>query len=118
MNLRTPVVALLVAFAIFFSLALRAAEVPKITKVDPPNWWAGMPKPMLLVKGEDLNGAEFTLGRSNLSVDSVRVSANGHWAEVWLSSSPSKPETVTLRAHTSAGDATVPYRFEHRRIAN
>jgi glycosidase len=118
MNLRTPVVALLVAFVVSFSLALHAAEVPKITRVDPPNWWAGMPKPMLLIKGEDLTGAKFTLGDSDLRVSSVKVSANGHWSEVWLSSSPSKAETVTLRAHTSAGDATVPYRFEHRRVAD
>jgi hypothetical protein len=25
-----------------------------INKVDPPNWWAAMPKPMLLVHGEGL----------------------------------------------------------------
>jgi hypothetical protein len=29
-----------------------AADALKIEKVDPPNWWATMPKPMLLVRGE------------------------------------------------------------------
>jgi hypothetical protein len=31
------------------------AQSPRIEKIDPPNWWARMPAPMLLVKGENLH---------------------------------------------------------------
>ena len=39
-------------------------------KVDPPNWWAGMPKPMLLVRGEGLGAATFSV--SDACVDGLR----------------------------------------------
>ena len=29
-----------------------SAQAPRITKIDPPNWWVGLPDPMLLVYGE------------------------------------------------------------------
>jgi len=89
--------------------------IPTIAKLDPPNWWAGLPKAMLLVRGEHLAGAQFALSDPRLHVDKVHISANGHWAEVWLTASPAKPETVTLRVRTSAGEASVPYRFERKR---
>ncbi len=75
-------------------------DVLTIIKVDPPNWWAAMPKPMLLVRGEGLRGAKFSLSdacRSAIEEESV-ASENGHWAQLWLSASPAAPETVTLTA--------------------
>jgi hypothetical protein len=47
-NFLTVVALILTAL---FPLVSRGADPlgPQITKVDPPNWWAGMPKPMLLV---------------------------------------------------------------------
>jgi hypothetical protein len=46
-----------------FPLVSRGADPlgPHITKIDPPNWWAGMPKPMLLVQGKHLSKAQFSL---------------------------------------------------------
>jgi len=84
-------------------------------KVDPPNWWAAMPKPMLLVQGEGLNGAKFSLSDRGLKVEKVVASENGHWAQVWLSASPKEAETVTLRAEAGGQKAEAPYRFEKRR---
>ena len=87
-------------------------DVLKMDKVDPPNWWAGMPKPMLLVHGEGLGGAKFSLSDRGLRVERVVTSENGHWAQVWLSASPKEAETVTLRAVSGAAKAEVTYRFE------
>jgi glycosidase len=84
-------------------------------KVDPPNWWAAMPKPMLLVQGEGLNGAKFSLSDRGLKVEKVVASENGHWAQVWLSASPKEAETVTLRAEARGQRVEAPYRFEKRR---
>ena len=89
-----------------------------IDKVDPPNWWAGMPKPMLLVHGEGLGGAKFSLSDRALQIEKVVPSENGHWAQLWLSASPSGAETVTLTAKAGGKKAEAPYRFEARRPAS
>ncbi len=104
------------AILVSFSLTL-IAETPKINKIEPPNWWAAMPKPMLLLRGENLSGARFTLSNPHLQIEKSRISANGHWAELWLSASPPQPETVSIQARTADGDATVPYRFNARHPA-
>jgi glycosidase len=95
----------------------QGAEALTMTKVDPPNWWAQMPKPMLLVRGTDLKGATFAVSDASLQVEKVVASENGHWAQVWLSRSPVKAETVTLRARNGAEKAEMPYRFEQRKAA-
>lgn len=84
-------------------------------KVDPPNWWAGMPKPMLLVRGEGLRGAKFSLSDRTLGIEKVVASENGHWAQVWLTASPKEAETVTLRAVAGGEKAEMRYTFEKRR---
>jgi len=89
-----------------------------IIKVDPPNWWAAMPKPMLLVRGEGLRGAKFSLSDSSLQIEKVVASQNGHWAQLWLSASPSGPETVTLTARAGGEKAEARYAFEKRRPAS
>ncbi|MDE1162998.1 MAG: alpha-amylase family glycosyl hydrolase [Acidobacteriaceae bacterium] len=97
--------------------AVMSAQV-KIDKVDPPNWWAQMPKPMLLVHGEGLKTATFSLSDKSLRVERVVPSENGHWAQVWLAASPTKPETVILRARVGAEHAEASYRFEQRKAAS
>ena len=93
-------------------------QVPHITKIDPPNWWAKMPKPMLLVKGEHLDGAAFRLSDTKLRVERAVVSQNGHWAQVWLSGSPEKAETVELVAERHGAAARMEYRFEQRKAGS
>ncbi len=107
-----------ISFAILVSLSLAlAAEAPKFEKVDPPNWWATLPSPMLLIRGKNLSGAQFSLSDRHLNIENARISANGHWAELWLKSSPSHPENVIIRAHTKDGETSLSYRFEKRRVA-
>jgi neopullulanase len=95
--IRHSLVLALVALLEALRVALRVAllplalsawnAVPVITQANPPNWWAGMPKPLLLLHGEHLSGARFTLSDRRLHIDRLRVSANGHWAELWLENS-------------------------------
>lgn len=106
---------LLLLLILLCPVAMLGASAPAIAKVDPPNWWSDMPKPMLLISGEHLSGARFSLSDRSLQIDKTTISSNGHWAELWLNKAPSSPETVNLVAHTSDGEASVPYRFEHRR---
>ena len=86
-----------------------------IAKIDPPNWFAALPQPMLLVQGTGLTGAKFSFSDAALHVDRAVVSENGHWAQLWLSASPAKPETVTLHASHGAATADVSYTFAARR---
>ncbi len=91
---------------------LLQAQSPQILKIDPPNWWAHLPKPMLLLHGENLTAARFHLSDPRLRVESTRISENGHWAQLWLNASPGTPETVTITARTPLGTTSSPYRFE------
>jgi neopullulanase len=106
---------------LLFGLVLSGTMIgqsPLITKVDPPNWWAKMPKPMLLVKGEHLDGATFRLSDRKLHVERTVVSQNGHWAQVWLSGSPEKAETVEFVAERHGAAARMEYRFEQRKAGS
>lgn len=84
-------------------------------KVDPPNWWVNMPKAMLLVQGENFTGARFRTDSPAVPIDHAKISANGHWAELWLSAAPQKPMNITVIAETSAGRAAMPFTFAPRR---
>jgi len=43
-----------------------------------------MPKPMLLIDGQHLEGARFSLSDRTLHLERTQVSNNGDWAELWL----------------------------------
>lgn len=98
-----------------FVAAQTADTRPVMVKVDPPNWWVAMPKPMLLIEGEHLNGVTFSLSDSTLGLQKTRVSTNGHWAELWLKASPRAPETITITVRNASGSATLPFTFAARR---
>jgi glycosidase len=91
------------------------AQGVRLMKVDPPNWWAAMPKPMLLVRGEGLTGAGFSLSDAQLRIERTVISENGHWAQLWLADSPANPETVNLRATRGTSTAELPYTFAARK---
>jgi glycosidase len=99
--------------------ASAVAQSGRVTmeKIDPPNWWAGMPKPMLLVRGEDLRAAKFSLSDSALTIEKVVASENGHWAQLWLSASPAAPEVVTVTASVGAEKVSMRYMFAKQRAA-
>ena len=91
------------------------AQRPAINAIDPPNWYSTLPRPMLLVRGEHLQGARFTVSDPALTLERKVISENGHWAQLWFSASPSAPETVTIEARTAAGQTSAPYTFAPRR---
>lgn len=91
------------------------AQKPVVQKIDPPDWWATMPAPMLLIYGENLTGAQFSLSDGSLHIDRTIISANGHYAQLWLASSPSTAETIRITARTPGGETVTPYTFAKRR---
>lgn len=105
---------LAVATFLFSCLSLWS-QAPRIDKLDPPNWWIQMPAPMLLVKGEHLDGGRFTVG--DLPLERTVVSHNGHWAELWLGRDAATAGEVLLKVTTPQGTAQQKFRFDTRRVA-
>jgi len=101
---------LLLAFCLFCALATSWAQAPRpqaprIDKIDPPDWFIGLPDPMLLVQGESLNRAHFTLRGEGVTLDHTQISDNGHWAFLWLKTSSAKPQTLWVTVANDQGQA-------------
>lgn len=92
-----------------------AQTAPTIQKIDPPNWFAAMPGPMLLIQGTGLQGAKFTLSDKSISITRTTLSPNGHWAILTLDTHTTRPSTLRLTATTPTGATTVPYTLKPRR---
>ena len=97
--------------------AVQAAAAPCIDKVDPPGWWTGLPSPMLLVHGAHLRGARFSISGSGAVLTQSEITANGHYAFLWLSTRDPAPGTVVIHAADAAGSASAPFRIEKRSTA-
>ena len=97
-------------------LALPAAwaQTPRIDKIDPPGWWAGLPDPMLLVHGENLNGAQFSLAGKGATLVRTQASQNGHWAFLWLRTANAAPQTLRVTARNSHGQSRHNYVLAER----
>ena len=87
----------------------RAAQVPVVRKIDPPNWWVNYtPDLTLLLTGENLSGARVESPTKGLTPLAGEVSSNGHYLFVHLQlSSDLPPGTVPLHLTTPAGSATI-----------
>ncbi len=87
---------------------------PVVTEVSPPNWWSGLPNPMLLLQGKNLTGADVSSSMAGISVRRTKVSTDGHWMFVWLDISSAPPQRLNLIVHTSGGTVHVPYELDKR----
>ncbi|HUB52278.1 MAG TPA: alpha-amylase family glycosyl hydrolase [Terracidiphilus sp.] len=74
---------------------------PRIDKIEPPNWFAGLPSPMLLLRGEGLNCAQLTVTGKGVKLTRTQVSTNGHWAFLWVDTTGAGPQTLKLAASNS-----------------
>ncbi|WP_348267099.1 alpha-amylase family glycosyl hydrolase [Edaphobacter paludis] len=90
---------------------------PCVDKVDPPNWWAALPSPMLLLHGDHLRKAKFTISGNGVSVDKSKVSANGHYAFVWLKTDGATSQDIHIHVSARSGSMTVPYSLNQRKPA-
>ena len=118
-------------FALLLCSNLAAQLAPSIAKVDPPNWWWGLPSPMLLLKGENLDGARVTTTLPGIHVARTVVSANGHYVMVWLrvdarlsatgggppakAGGPPPPSVIPLKLQTARGNTLVKFPMTPRR---
>ncbi len=94
------------------------AQKPVITKIDPPDWFAGMPDPMLLLRGENFSGAKFVVAGKGVSLARSTVSENGHWAFLWLTTKGAAPQRLSIEARSAGGTATAAFALEARKPAS
>lgn len=78
--------ALLCLFAVVLGLAAALmAQAPQVNKVEPPNWWVGLPHdPMLMLTGDNLKQAAISTTYQGVTVAKSQTSADGHYLFAWL----------------------------------
>lgn len=94
--------------------AVEKPDTPTVDQTDPPNWWSGLPNPMLLLHGKNLAAAQVRTTVPGISVRRTKVSANGHWLFVWLDIAAAPAQHFDLIVRTLGGEATVPYQLAAR----
>ena len=87
---------------------------PLVQETDPPNWWSGLPNPMLLMHGKNLTDAHVRSSVPGISVRRTKISTNGHWAFVWLDIASAPPQHFDLNVLTAGGETHVPYELDQR----
>ena len=108
--------AFFVLFFLFLCAASLIAQAPQVSKVEPPNWWIGMPHdPMLLLTGENLQQARITSNTAGVTVSHVQTGAEGRYLFAWLRIARSaQPGKALLTVHTAAGETQVVLPLEKR----
>jgi neopullulanase len=89
---------------------------PVITKIDPPDWFAGLPASLLLVHGEHFENTTFVAcaksgaksGTSPARITETTISSNGHWAFVGFEPGR-QPGKINLVATNPRGSTTAEY---------
>lgn len=102
------------AFASHAQQSGPAGQVPRIDKIDPPGWWTGLPNPMLLLHGQGLNHARFSIQEKTVTLNRTWSSENGHWAFLWLDTGSTAPQTFTINVESEFGKARVSYELAAR----
>jgi glycosidase len=65
--------------------APEATNVPKVTKVEPPNWWIGLtPDLMVLLSGRGLEVTKATCNLPDVVVQRTQATQGGDYLFVWL----------------------------------
>ena len=90
---------------VLLASAAFAADAARITKVEPPNWWAGYVSPIqVLLTGENLAGAQIAVKYPGVRIEKTLVQPDGKHAFVWLRfAKPVKPGDVPISVKTPSG---------------
>ena len=111
-RVRCRVSALALVLSFSFAAAAQPGSEPHVTKIEPPNWWAGYaPVVMVLLYGENLAGANISVRYPGASIAKVQTQPDGKHAFVWLSLNPkTRPGEVVINVKTPSGAtrATLP----------
>jgi neopullulanase len=102
----------------FLTCSLAEGQSPVAQKIEPPNWWIGLPDPMLLITGKNLSDAHVSVDEKDVSVVRTSSSRNGDYLFVWLQVLPSaKSGSAHLNISSAGGSATVDFPLQARNPA-
>jgi neopullulanase len=93
---------------------------PTVSKIEPPNWWIGLPpSPMVLLTGDNLEHAEVATSYPGVKVVRNDARSDGHHIFLWLEIVPTaKAGVAPLRVATPAGSTMVQFPLRARGPAN
>jgi len=100
---------------LWIAVCNRAAAAPAVSKLEPPNWWVGLPSPMLLISGDGLSEATVTTDSPGIKISRAQNEATGHYLFVWLDTSGANPGTANLLLHSPTGSTTVHFPLQARK---
>ena len=93
--------------AIAASANAQEAAGPRITKIEPPDWWIGLPNPMVMLTGKNLAQARVSTTAPGIHILRTTEGRNGHYLFVWLEiGKTASPGKVTLTVTTPRGTQT------------
>lgn len=98
------------AFLIFCPTVF--SQSPKITKVEPPNWWANhtINPVRLLIHGENLQSATVRATKTGTRAGNIRINTRGDYLFVDVTiDKNAKPGSYPLEAVTKNGKTTIPF---------
>ena len=92
------------------------AQAPKITKVDPPNWWSNFPhSPMIMLTGENLSNAKVAVRYPHLTITKSEASADGHYVFISLEQpADANPGTAHFSVQTASGSTSFDFPIKPR----
>jgi len=92
---------------LWVTVCIRASAGPTVSKLEPPNWWVGLPSPMLLISGDGFSDVTVSTDSPHVKISRIQSEATGHYLFMWLDISGAPPHSVDLVLHSPTGSATV-----------
>ena len=92
------------------------ANGPRITKLEPPNWWIGLTGSVeVLATGENLEGATVTCSDPAVGIAGSKITDAGHYLFMRLDlAANAKPGDAILRIRTASGETQVSFPLQRR----
>lgn len=107
-----------VPFCLLALLSAAEAQAPVVDKVEPPNWWIGLPDPMVMITGEHLEGAHVSTRSPGIHIVRTRDGLGGRYEFVWIEiGNTALPGKISLDLSTEAGRSEVDLPLERRNPA-
>ncbi len=103
-----------IPFCFLALLAVAPAQTPIVQRVEPPNWWIGLPDPMLLITGEHLAGIRASTRTPGIRIVRRLDGIGGRYEFIWLEITNASPGTVSLDLANEDGHQQVDLRLEPR----
>ena len=90
-------------------------ESVRVAQVEPPNWWIGLPDPMLMITGENLAGVRVTTSTPGIRIVRTLEGRDGRYLFVWLQiGTKAGPGKIVLRVATAGGQKIVEVPLQRR----